>query len=949
MSSKNETKEHVEIRQHAQRIFLYIRLKALEKLPSSNGKLEIHLCHANETLTKLEDHYPTDNIIHLSIFDIYKPTFSLMIEQDSIDDMNILCDNPLLLTLYERVRVRISHNKGEEATLREEEEGETDLYEEELRPLSQGHIDLLKLYTKKRETAAFSCILYPLPMAKMSIGSCITTWEIYALLPLLKELTIHNIVYISFESIFNARSNIADFAGTLVADFYFESKANQHEKVKFCTYNKFTQQQQVVPKNSLQLKWETLIRKELNNHDCLGIHCGNSVSLFNMFRRLVYAEGSQIDTERVNIDDEVIASNSTHRYVLSEQFVRVLEDVLAFDEQQLLIELYQADEPNEILAYGRIDTAILLYPEVNANRFAVQLFPIHDKSSKINVKSDMGPMFAIISICFLIPLTESFMLNSMDQTIAKHTRGKSTFHKLLCQRLEAYYNFERQIKNLIFFIIKNDIKKIEDAKNILCCQKENLSNKLFKLISLDFNIRTPTKDSIEFHNLMTKIYKYAVQCTYDILKTFGNNVPNYLFTQNHHRIVDYCSTAQYLMALREELLAKYFWEKAEKLAAGDTFFRFLKLISDVENLDFKKAKTYYSLPKNEQLEIAQNLTDFIRIYIKYVETLCNEVTFNEAMENLIIDLKELISSFPKDIIYWVLLHCIFKYCGYLPGIAYTRWRYEHLQTDFKDSMPKMPISRYRLTNPCELMFSNSTKQTLFLDVFDVLTTLGLYKFGEFIFKEFQRDCTLQERYLTQTTLKILANEVPNNYPAQTFPFSKVTKAIEQEREMAYLMSINGHLEYSRGTLDLAMENYGKVVHMDLATSSLCSLALLRYGFYMLNDGRYEKAREAFNKIDQNPVQIIAAFGLGKALFKMKKLDEAELEFEKCTSYKIHIPDVWAYLALINLLQKKTYKALEFWKYAKINPDIQFSVDLQQELENVNTYDVELTVDKPPMK
>ena len=36
-----------------------------------------------------------------------------------------------------------------------------------------------------------------------------------------------------------------------------------------------------------------------------------------------------------------------------------------------------------------------------------------------------------------------------------------------------------------------------------------------------------------------------------------------------------------------------------------------------------------------------------------------------------------------------------------------------------------------------------------------------------------------------------------------------------------------------------------------------------------------------------------------------------------TNSEVHIPDIWAYLALINLRRGQNFKALEFWKYAKL--------------------------------
>ncbi|XP_053960556.1 uncharacterized protein LOC128864824 [Anastrepha ludens] len=947
--------ESVEIPSHLKRIFLYIKLKTIENLPHVHGKLEIHLSQAKNTLTKLVDAYPSDNIIDLSIFDMYKPTFSLMIEQDNIEDMNILSDNPLLLTLYHRAMVLVPREEEAAEEQEDEEEEQTEVYEEQLISLAQGHIDLLKLYTKKRESVTFHCILYPLTMKRTSFSSITTAWEIYALLPLLKDLSIHNVAYISFESIFNVESNLGDIVDFLVADLCFESKVpnkdNQYDKIKLCTFDKFYNEK--VAGNSLKLTWASLKEDEPKNYNCLGIFCDTYVNVFNIFRKLVRAEHSKINFETVSLENHTIGNNSTHRYVLTEQFVRILEDVIAFDEQQLLVELYHIDNPDKIIAQGRIDLSIMLYPNVNSKRFVVELYNMdkieRPRSKMGSVIKPVGPTFAIISICLLTPLTGSFMLNSMDIPITKRPIPITNFRRSLKHRVEAYHKFENQIKELIFYIIQNDIKKLDDARNIFCCYKENLNNKFFKLISCDFNIRKPTKDSIEFHNLLTSIYSYGVQCTYDKLLKFGNRVPHYWLTQSENglRIIGYLSTSQYLSALGEEGLAKAFCDKAEKLSTANTILTFFKLVMDVEKQDFQKAKKYYLLPKNAQFEMAVTFTELIRIYIIYVENLADEDTFNKAMEYLIVNLRNTIMLFPGEISLWVLLHCVFKYCGYLPGINYTRWRYEQLPHKIELEGLGLPTNRFELVNSLQIQFPNSPKKTLFLSVFKMMIRLGLYKFAEFIFKECEDECTASERYLIQTTLRILTNEVPAKYPAKSFPINKSKGREDQETEKALLLSVNGHLEYSRGAIDLAMQNYGSILMRSSEIEfELYSLALLRYGFHMLSNGLYENAVEAFNKSEGDDVKIIANFGLGKALFKMKRLEEAEQAFANCTTFKVHIPDVWGYLALINLLQNENFKALEFWKYAKIHPNVELSEDLMQELANVDIYNVKLFVDKP---
>lgn len=259
-----------------------------------------------------------------------------------------------------------------------------------------------------------------------------------------------------------------------------------------------------------------------------------------------------------------------------------------------------------------------------------------------------------------------------------------------------------------------------------------------------------------------------------------------------------------------------------------------------------------------------------------METLANETTFNQAMENLIANVREIVVAFPNDICCWVLLHCIFKYYSYLPGTNYTRWKYEQLESEVDLKMPLTPAPRFMLINSYEIkepiMMKEGRRETLFLKVFTILTSLGLYKFAIFVFKELENSCSLFERYLTYTTLKILSKEVLTNYQAKTFPVTKDKGHWEQALEKYFIININGHLEYSRGDVDSAMQNYWQIFRSDNEIScGLYSLALLRYGFHMLKIGNYQEAVEAFHKCDSDEIKLIAKFGMGKALFKVSSI------------------------------------------------------------------------------
>lgn len=50
---------------------------------------------------------------------------------------------------------------------------------------------------------------------------------------------------------------------------------------------------------------------------------------------------------------------------------------------------------------------------------------------------------------------------------------------------------------------------------------------------------------------------------------------------------------------------------------------------------------------------------------------------------------------------------------------------------------------------------------------------------------------------------------------------------------------------------------------------------------------------------------------------MGNLKMAETYFAKTTHYKLYVPGIWFYLAIINFKLGENYKALECWRYARL--------------------------------
>lgn len=117
------------------------------------------------------------------------------------------------------------------------------------------------------------------------------------------------------------------------------------------------------------------------------------------------------------------------------------------------------------------------------------------------------PMFAILKLCFFQPLTKyNDSLDTYNETELKCGRlrrctdvGCLQDSTPACDVLkELYRAFDELIRELIGFIVKNEITDVTDYRGAFCCHLGNLRNLLVDICGADFNAKTPTKTNIEF-------------------------------------------------------------------------------------------------------------------------------------------------------------------------------------------------------------------------------------------------------------------------------------------------------------------------------------------------------------------------------------------------------------------------------------------------------------------
>lgn len=141
--------------------------------------------------------------------------------------------------------------------------------------------------------------------------------------------------------------------------------------------------------------------------------------------------------------------------------------------------------------------------------------------------------------------------------------------------------------------------------------------------------------------------------------------------------------------------------------------------------------------------------------------------------------------------------------------------------------------------------------------------------------------------------------------------------ISQDPRSLFAAQVNGNVEYQRGNLEKAAEYYRKL--NDSPTSGRdFTVSKLRLGYLSYDMEDYHQTISALRIRDIGKLlPLTCKYLIGKAHYKLGDLNSALHSFIACTSYGIHMPDIWGFLALLNLQMGKNLHAIICWKYARI--------------------------------
>ncbi|KMY89783.1 uncharacterized protein LOC6731997 isoform X4 [Drosophila simulans] len=643
-----------------QRVFLYIQLNEMSKLPETGNPLELHLYHPKNTLQKMQERYTTDTIIYQHEFNLKKPVFAMGVMQDDIEDMNTFSDQPLLISLYQRIprrrkggsgkgksrkqgrtsssweisqiitdaseskenvpkersSKRSSERDGEEAG--EEGEGGT-FSEERLELLSRGHCDLLQLFQRRRFISDITIYLYPEYRSK-KINDKITTcsvWHMYSILPILKNFNFTNLAFLTLESIYNVPEDLHLKSAELGLSVSFRSTQPDESDgafrvVPLCTYSGFISQ--IISDQNTIIVWENIKRDlHLNmNFSFNQMETNSRVKLPKLFRMLLWEQDVDFQIHKIDpVSDLALINNSLHRFVLNEQMRKILEEAVVHNDYELLLQLYQ-ETPTNVLYEGVLNPSIFGYPGVNYCRFACRLNPVFKPSIKLSLPRDtlvMGPMFCTFKICFFQPICErNEPLDQYNESLLKRAKLRRCFDMDFLKEdetdgdvlLELYRAFDDLITDTIEFIIKRDVQDINDRKEFFCCQLSNICNLVLKICGCDFNIRMPTKTNIEFREMLTHMYKELMDRIEGVFTAccWKNNCDSAQNQdQEEHGLNRMMNEMRLVSNTGQRDLAIHMYDEIDHSTTNRIVFDFVTLLNSVENLQFEQAARYFTKPR----------------------------------------------------------------------------------------------------------------------------------------------------------------------------------------------------------------------------------------------------------------------------------------------------------------------------------------------------------------
>ncbi|KAH8412102.1 hypothetical protein KR222_010865 [Zaprionus bogoriensis] len=990
-------------------IFLYVQLAHMGKLPNTLYPLEIHMNQGDSTIVKCVEHYNTDGIIYQEEFN-FKPTFTLIFQQDNLDRINHAADNPLLIELFMRKsNLPYGHNDeeaNEEATDVENyleklldhvdvDSNDENLnfveVKEELVLICVGFLDIIKVFGHHRAMIREELLLYPTSDVPMEMRFSVRSeWHLYTLVPIAKEITFTNMAFVTFESIYNLRDEYSLDVSTMMVQLSFRSAQpitrNEFHVIPWCSFSRLSEQ--IIDRQNVHHMFE-FFANSVENVPCIGLMSNMEVEMYRLFHELMCSENMEVNFQLIDTkEDEALVCNAFHRYILTRQMCDILFTQFAWRNYIILVEIFQdyaekkppsknSPRAQQKIFEGVLDPAIMLFPGVQTIRFAVELKYTGPRkklskpkrqmrivepadSSQRSSEEHVEPTFAIIRLCLLAPLgdvytelkvfRESFI--SQNRLLHCNYAAKEQ-PKMLIRDLQrdAYARFDVFVRDTVRYIVEKNVHSVQEKRGNFCCALQNLTNILLKVISCDFNMRLRTTTNIEFTNLCTLAFNELELRVHKILEKMeaeGWDELTAEHAQKYDYLIDSMNSFKLLSAAGDTRMANFIYEK--QLICPDSFFEYYDLISKMERGDFVNARAFFK--KEIVLTPVQDyLSGWIRLFLDYYDTRedPDPAVSANATECLLNSIMGYAMRNDYQMDGWILLYCYYKRFDYSPGFSYARWRLDDLLLNRrpKTNPSTAPYSVWGISLNTSPRFNNR-HGNIFYQCFRVFVRLGLYEFAQVIFEDVQFQCSDIDRYLINTQMKILLNQVEDDLELVDVSF--IGGGGEEDAfdpVAAFVAQVNGNVEYHRGNFEKAASFYRRNADIDSGGRDYL-LSKLRLAYLSFDEGNYHQTIRALNMPEMGKLLPLSCSYLrGKAYYKLEDLTKAMECFSTCTTYGTHVPDVWGFLALINLQMGNNLNAIVCWKYARADPTKRIMDEIIfTELDLIDEDSIDLYIDQP---
>ena len=141
------------------------------------------------------------------------------------------------------------------------------------------------------------------------------------------------------------------------------------------------------------------------------------------------------------------------------------------------------------------------------------------------------------------------------------------------------------------------------------------------------------------------------------------------------------------------------------------------------------------------------------------------------------------------------------------------------------------------------------------------------------------------------------------------------EALVLQHENPGVWALKGHLYYEENEFDAAEQAYERCLSYCGNAPDIHSIYLRLATIYLENDKHFESAKHAFLKLCRLSPSCVTWLGAGIACYRLNSILDAEQALNEANILDNKNPEVWSYLSLVCMKEKRHLEAEQCYKYA----------------------------------